>query len=76
MRQGMVQEEILFMIMPELFISKVLCTKMEDNEAIVVTGAKRFSKYTGYSHKTTFAGVFEEDQTLDELNRIGMALLH
>ena len=45
--RGMVQEELQFLSYPELIISKLLADgPMEDDEAIVVTGVKRFSDYT------------------------------
>lgn len=70
MRKGLVQEEILFMIFPEFLLAKAVCAKMEKSEAIVVTGLKRFSKYTGYSNKTKFTGKFNDEQPLDSHGRI------
>ena len=71
MRKGSVQEEILFMIFPELIAWRVIWAKMEASEAIVIAGAKRYSKYSGYSSKTKFEGIFEEKQPIDEFGRIG-----
>jgi poly(ADP-ribose) glycohydrolase len=71
MNKGMVQEEILFMIFPELMMAKLMCSKMEKSEAIVIKGVKRFSNYTGYSNKTKYTGEFEECQKLDSFGRIG-----
>jgi len=56
MRKGMVQEEILFMIFPEFLFSRTILSKMEWNEALVITGVKRFANYTGYMNKTKFTG--------------------
>ena len=75
MRKGAVQEEILFLIFPELFMTKAVCSKMERSEALVITGPKRYSNYTGYSHKTKFTGKHEDSQPIDELGRIGMEFL-
>ena len=46
---GAVQEEIRFVICPELLISCLLCEKMGDRECVVIKGAERFSNYSGYS---------------------------
>ena len=46
--KGNVQEEILFVIKPECLISMLFCAKMDDNEAIIIKGAERFSDYSGY----------------------------
>ncbi|VDN02538.1 unnamed protein product, partial [Thelazia callipaeda] len=45
---GCVQEEIRFLIYPELIISMLLCEKLDNNEAVVICGAERFSNYVGY----------------------------
>lgn len=45
---GCVQEEILFVIKPELLVSMLVCQRMRYNEAIFLIGAQRFSDYTGY----------------------------
>ena len=52
-------------------MSSVICAKMEKSEAIVITGAKQFSKNSGYSNKTRFDGKVDDDQPIDELGRIG-----
>lgn len=43
----MVQEEIRFMINPELIVGMLFLSCMEDNEAIEIFGAERFSQYMG-----------------------------
>ena len=40
---GTTQEEILFLICPELFASILVCPKIEDNEAIVFKNVQRCS---------------------------------
>lgn len=37
---GCVQEEILFLIYPELMVSCLFCEKMTPSEAIIIKGAK------------------------------------
>ncbi|VDD90931.1 unnamed protein product, partial [Enterobius vermicularis] len=46
--KGCVQEEIRFLICPELILSCLFCERMSENEAIFISGAQRFSNYTGY----------------------------
>lgn len=43
----LLQEEIRFMINPELIAGMLFLASMEDNEAIEIVGAERFSNYTG-----------------------------
>ncbi|KAH7721575.1 hypothetical protein AAVH_10874, partial [Aphelenchoides avenae] len=45
---GCVQEEIRFLICPEMIVSCLVCEKMEPNEAIFIIGAERYSDYEGY----------------------------
>lgn len=66
------QEQILFVIYPELFITCLLCERMEAYEAIVVTGVQRYGNYKGYSESFQFGGkcVDSLEPTRDSLNRI------
>lgn len=78
MDMGWVQEEILFLIYPELIFTIMICPPMLDNEAIVMTGAKRYSSYAGYASGTQFKTYeklssengYKDTQPLDERNRI------
>jgi len=45
--RGCVQEEIRFMINPELIVGMLFMASMDDNEAIEIVGAERFSQYMG-----------------------------
>ena len=42
---GCVQEEIRFLVCPELIASRLFTERLEDNECLVVTGVERFSDY-------------------------------
>ncbi|KAH3744047.1 poly glycohydrolase [Pelomyxa schiedti] len=53
-------EEILFAIKPELIVSMALSSFMQDEEAIVITGARQYSCYSGYSHSFTFEGDYDD----------------
>ena len=43
--EGCVQEEIRFLICPELIISRLFTEELDDNECLVMSGAEQFSKY-------------------------------
>ncbi|CAF1063214.1 unnamed protein product [Rotaria sordida] len=49
---GCVQEEIRFVICPEMLLSLLLCEVIQPNECVFLIGCERFSSYQGYS--TTF----------------------
>ncbi len=49
------------MIKPECLVSMLFCAKMDDNEAILITGAERFSKHSGYGFNFTWAGDFKDE---------------
>ena len=52
--RGCVQEEIRFAIAPELFVARVVCEQLGPNEAVVVNGARLYSKYRGYADTFQF----------------------
>jgi len=63
---GCVQEEILFVIKPECLVSMLICSKMEANEAIIITGTQQFSKYRGYGFTFKFDGNNQDTTPWDE----------
>nr|GFB01098.1 poly(ADP-ribose) glycohydrolase 1-like isoform X1 [Tanacetum cinerariifolium]GFB01144.1 poly(ADP-ribose) glycohydrolase 1-like isoform X1 [Tanacetum cinerariifolium] len=67
--KGCVQEEIRFMINPELIAGMLLLPCMADNEAIEVVGAERFSNYTGYASTFRFCGDFLDTKDSDIMGR-------
>lgn len=62
--EGCVQEEIRFCISPELFVSRLICAQMDENESILITGSKRYTNYTGYSDSFRFDGAISRDEIL------------
>ncbi|KAM8744088.1 poly(ADP-ribose) glycohydrolase [Acanthopagrus schlegelii] len=66
---GLVQEEILFLINPELIVSRLFTEKLEDNECLIITGAQQFSCYTGFSDTFEWAGPYEDHLPSDEWGR-------
>jgi len=53
---GCVQEEILFLIKTECLVSRLICTKMEDEDVIFIENAIQFSDYVGYGTSFEFSG--------------------
>lgn len=53
---GCLQEEIKFITHPELLLAKLFPGAMRDNEAIIVTGALQYVRYSGYGETFQFLG--------------------
>ncbi|XP_061084581.1 poly(ADP-ribose) glycohydrolase-like [Conger conger] len=64
--QGLVQEEIRFLINPELIVSRLFTEALHHNECLIVTGAEQYSKYTGYAESYKWL-----DRHNDETRRDG-----
>uniref|UniRef100_A0A8C7YRD9 poly(ADP-ribose) glycohydrolase n=1 Tax=Oryzias sinensis TaxID=183150 RepID=A0A8C7YRD9_9TELE len=56
---GLVQEEILFLLHPELIVSRLFTQELADDECLIVTGMQRFSLYEGYSDAFQWAGPYD-----------------
>ncbi|XP_061369402.1 poly(ADP-ribose) glycohydrolase 1-like isoform X2 [Gastrolobium bilobum] len=69
LRRGCVQEEIRFMISPELIAGMLFLPSMADNEAIDIVGVERFSSYTGYASSFRFSGDYVDERDIDTLGR-------
>ncbi|KAI3927299.1 hypothetical protein MKW98_008001 [Papaver atlanticum] len=69
MGRGCVQEEIRFMINPELIIGILFLPCMDANEAIEIVGAERFSNYTGYGNAFLFSGEYSDNKLTDFMGR-------
>ncbi|KAH7685158.1 poly(ADP-ribose) glycohydrolase protein [Dioscorea alata] len=67
--RGCVQEEIRFMINPELIAGMLFMASMEGNEAIEIVGAERFSSYIGYGFSFRFVGDFLDQKPSDLMGR-------
>ncbi|VFR00207.1 unnamed protein product [Cuscuta campestris] len=67
--RGCVQEEIRFMINPELIAALLFLPAMADNEAIEIIGTERFSNYTGYASSFRFCGNYVDTKGIDNLGR-------
>ena len=48
LNSGCVQEEIRFVLCPELLVSLLFTECLEENESVIIRGCERFSSYQGY----------------------------
>ncbi|KAJ3282160.1 hypothetical protein HDU79_010147 [Rhizoclosmatium sp. JEL0117] len=69
LQQGAVQEEILFIIYPEMLASLLFCQQMMDNEAIFISGPERFARYSGYASTFKITGRFIDRTDFDSKRR-------
>uniref|UniRef100_A0A0A9YZ06 poly(ADP-ribose) glycohydrolase n=1 Tax=Lygus hesperus TaxID=30085 RepID=A0A0A9YZ06_LYGHE len=76
--RGSVQEEIRFLICPELVVARLFCESLEDTEALIVTGCERFNSYEGYGQSFTWSGNYDDSCRLRDsyrrLNTIVVAI--
>ncbi|VVB07465.1 unnamed protein product [Arabis nemorensis] len=63
------QEEIRFVINPELIAGMIFLPRMDANEAIEIVGVERFSRYTGYGPSFQYAGDYTDKKGLDIFRR-------
>ena len=70
MESGCVQEEICFMVHPELMVSILMSDVMKKNEAIVMVGAERFTQHDGYASSINYAGRYDDKRPLDRYGRL------
>uniref|UniRef100_UPI00398F0B3B poly(ADP-ribose) glycohydrolase isoform X2 n=1 Tax=Pristiophorus japonicus TaxID=55135 RepID=UPI00398F0B3B len=55
-RAGLVQEEIRFLINPELIVSRLFTEALDHNECLIITGTEQYSIYEGYADTYKWAG--------------------
>lgn len=63
--QGCVQEEIRFMICPELLITRLFTECLRPEEALFIIGAEQYSLYTGYASSFEWAGNYNDPTPYD-----------
>lgn len=73
--QGCVQEEILFMIYPELLCGRLFTEALADNECLIILGCERFNYYNGYSTTFQWAGNFIDRTFVDPFRRRNSAIV-
>ena len=57
------------MISPECLVSLLLFEEMEPSEAILITGAERFSTYSGYGNTFDYTGPYIDPNPIDDEGR-------
>ncbi|KAF7988284.1 hypothetical protein HCN44_007816 [Aphidius gifuensis] len=66
---GCVQEEIRFVICPELIVTRLFTDVLENTEALVITGIEQYSKYEGYGDYFKWNGDFIDETPRDSSGR-------
>ena len=66
---GSVQEEIRFLLSPELIVARLFTESLGDTEALIITGAEQFNECDGYSDTFRFRGNFDDQTSRDRWNR-------
>lgn len=52
--KGTAQEEILFLIYPQMFVSILFSARMNYNEALFIGNCRQYSTFTGYAKTLAF----------------------
>ncbi|XP_060781968.1 poly(ADP-ribose) glycohydrolase [Neoarius graeffei] len=66
---GLVQEEIRFLINPELIVSRLFTEALEHNECLIITGTEQYSKYSGYAESYKWKSSHKDETPRDEWQR-------
>ncbi|EDV45739.2 poly(ADP-ribose) glycohydrolase [Drosophila erecta] len=72
---GCVQEEIRFVICPELLVGKLFTESLRPFESLVMLGAERYSNYTGYAGSFEWSGNCEDSTPRDSSGRRQTAIV-
>ncbi|GFO50721.1 poly(ADP-ribose) glycohydrolase, partial [Plakobranchus ocellatus] len=67
---GLVQEEIRFVICPEMILSRLFTQVLQDNEVLIMTGCERFNDYSGYSDSFAYTGNYNDKTPRDSWGRM------
>ncbi|XP_070834149.1 poly(ADP-ribose) glycohydrolase isoform X1 [Chaetodon trifascialis] len=66
---GLVQEEIRFVINPELIVSRLFTEALEYNECLIITGTEQYSKYSGYAESYKWKDSHKDETPRDDWQR-------
>ena len=66
---GCVQEEIRFVINPEMIVARLFTESLKDQEALIMIGCEQFNSYSGYSSSFRWGGDYFDTTPLDIYNR-------
>jgi len=66
---GCVQEEIRFLLCPEMIVARLFTEKLNANESLLIIGAERYNSYSGYASTFKFTGNFNDFTARDRWGR-------
>ncbi|KAM5140648.1 poly(ADP-ribose) glycohydrolase isoform 2-T2 [Mantella aurantiaca] len=66
---GLVQEEIRFIINPELIVSRLFTEELDANECLIVIGSEQYSEYKGYAETYKWDRVHDDPSPRDSWQR-------
>lgn len=66
---GLVQEEIRFVINPELIVSRLFTESLEYNECLIITGTEQYSEYSGYAESYKWKDSHKDETPRDDWQR-------
>lgn len=66
---GCVQEEIRFVIYPELLCSRLFTEQLDLNECVLISGCERFNSYSGYASTFKWTGCYDDRTPFDSSRR-------
>ncbi|KAK7120977.1 hypothetical protein R3I94_020831 [Phoxinus phoxinus] len=69
LKSGLVQEEILFLMSPELIVARLFTEKLADNECLKITGPQMYSITSGYSKGFSWVGPYNDQVKRDMWKR-------
>lgn len=69
LQRGCIQEEIRFLISPELIVSRLFTERMLAEEAVILTGSQIFNKHHGYARTFKWDGHFQDNTPIDRWGR-------
>ncbi|CAL4065748.1 unnamed protein product, partial [Meganyctiphanes norvegica] len=66
---GCVQEEIRFILCPELILSRLFTHYLEKSEALIITGVEQFNLGRGYASSFRWSGSYNDNTPMDPWRR-------
>ncbi|CAJ0921286.1 unnamed protein product [Ranitomeya imitator] len=66
---GLVQEEIRFIINPELIAARLFTEELDNNECLIITGAEQYSEYKGYAETYRWENAHNDEAPRDHWQR-------
>lgn len=66
---GLVQEEIRFLINPELIVSRLFTEALGHDECLIITGTQQYSEYSGYAQTYRWIGPHQDKIPRDAWQR-------